>query len=228
VKFAFLQSEAKLDNSSLLNYLKKCLFEFLQLMTTGADGIPVFDPWFANGSLMYNVKETSIYLVASGTATKVESVGFAAVNITALDVDYNTELYNMSLYLKSLDINGSYALQGSYFVLKPIVGNGPFKITLFDVTVNGHTTLNYDGSLVSLNEINLDSLSYRGITAEFDNLVGFAGDDANYRKVTAIMATQLTNEVISSQFSGQLADALTEYLNKALMEFNPTISLVHV
>ena len=73
------------------------------------------------------------------------------------------------------------------------------------------------GSLVSLNEINLDSLSYRGITAEFDNLVGFAGDDANYRKVTAIMATQLTNEVISSQFSGQLADALTEYLNKALM-----------
>ena len=54
----------------------------------------------------------------------------------------------MSLYLKSLDINGSYALQGSYFVLKPIVGNGPFKITLFDVTVNGHTTLNYDGTFI--------------------------------------------------------------------------------
>lgn len=66
---------------------------------------------------VYSVTINSIVLLR-----KVESVGFAAVNMTALYVDYNTELYNMSLYLKSLDINGSYVIQGSYFVLKPIIG----------------------------------------------------------------------------------------------------------
>lgn len=70
--------------------------------------------------------------------------------------------------------------------------------------------------MVSLNELNLDSLSYRGITAQFANLAGFNGDETNYNKVVGIMATQLSNEVISSQFSSQLAGALTDYLNNEL------------
>ena len=53
--------------------------------------------------------------------------------------------YNISLTLTNLKINGLYSVVGSHHYFYPIVGNGPFDMTLLDVYSSGTTTLMFDG-----------------------------------------------------------------------------------
>ena len=53
--------------------------------------------------------------------------------------------YNISLTLSDLKLSGIYSAVGSHHYFYPIVGDGPFDITLLDVSSSGTTTLMLNG-----------------------------------------------------------------------------------
>lgn len=74
----------------------------------------------------------------------VESLGFSSVQISSYQEQGNS-LYNVSLTLPDLDISGIYSAVGSHHYFYPIVGYGPFALTLRKVWSTGTTTLLFDG-----------------------------------------------------------------------------------
>ena len=77
----------------------------------------------------------------------VQSVGFSSVQVPTLDLDTVSSTYNISFFVPSLDMNGSYDCSGSYSLFLPIFGSGQFRITLYNVSGHGSATVNYGGKL---------------------------------------------------------------------------------
>lgn len=74
----------------------------------------------------------------------VTSLGFSSVEIPAVHDNGNWN-YNISLTLSDLKLSGIYSAVGSHHYFYPIVGDGPFDITLLDVSSSGTTTLMLNG-----------------------------------------------------------------------------------
>lgn len=78
--------------------------------------------------------------------SKIQSVGFSSVQLQAYDLDSYSGKLNMSLHLPTLTVDGNYLLKGSYYFFKPIFGDGPFQLTLYNVQTDGTTTLYENGT----------------------------------------------------------------------------------
>lgn len=75
----------------------------------------------------------------------VTSIGFSSLQVISADLDVNTGLYNISMALTDLQVEGIYSLTGSHHLIYPIIGTGPFDITLYGVSTSGTSKLYIKG-----------------------------------------------------------------------------------
>ncbi|KAI9553060.1 hypothetical protein GHT06_020950 [Daphnia sinensis] len=213
--------------STLEDYVKQCWQDFVDLMDNGVPGlnIPTFDPWFANDSFPFRMQDGEIVLRADVNATNVTSLGFSSVQVPVV-YETSESHYNVSLSLPDLKISGLYTIIGSHHYFYPIVGNGPFDMTLLDVTSNGTTAVLFDGTVYSLTKLELTPLIYGSATSEFYGLSITDTDTTSQTYIEIVhMMTELLWSHVEEELRLQLSDSITQYLNDQLLDFQPSSML---
>ncbi|KAK4014771.1 hypothetical protein OUZ56_027279 [Daphnia magna] len=213
-----------LAKSTLEDYVKQCWQDFIDLMDNGVPGlnIPTFDPWFANNSFPFRMQDGEIVLRADVNATNVTSLGFSSVQVPAV-YETSESHYNVSLSLPDLKISGLYTIIGSHHYFYPIVGNGPFDMTLLDVSSSGTTAVLFDGMVYSLTKLQLTPLKYGSATSEFYGLSISDMDSTSETYIEIVhMMTELLWSHVEKELRLQLSDSITQYLNDQLLDFQPS------
>ncbi len=91
------------------------------------------------------VLTTQFIFVIFLVSRNVSSVGFSSFIPSSVEFDEETEDYKISMILNDFKLDGMYFLTGSHHLFYPIVGAGPFDITLYGVSSTGTVVLKNNG-----------------------------------------------------------------------------------
>lgn len=75
----------------------------------------------------------------------MSSAGFSSFIPSSVEFDEETEDYKISMIFNDFNLDGMYFITGSHHLFYPIVGAGPFYMTLYGVSSNGTVVLKNDG-----------------------------------------------------------------------------------
>lgn len=174
--------------------------------------VPILEPLFAE-----HISLDSFELLA-GVDIQMHNVSFAGFRGFQInDLDFNVLGFGLELqlFIPSLEISGHHISNGSLYGLVPVIGEGPFNLTIGNLTFDivgrlNHTNVEWEVPELSMN------FTISGITGGFENLTdNFFNELLN---LSGAEILELAWPSLQPTVEEVVAEAASEFLNDFTIE----------